>query len=140
MRVRDWIVAVALALLVMVVNVAASFAWVWVYATFVAPGHDEAFYVAYAQREGAAMSSVFVGAVLMFAAGWFVGRSRPRARALGTAGVIAGTYIAIDVAILLAAGVATSLWPLVAISLVTKLVAALAGAWLSARGAPALVS
>lgn len=137
MKLRDGLVGVGLALLVMVLNVAASFGWVWVYAKFVAPGHDEAFYMAYAQREGAPMSSIFVGAVLMFAAGWFVGRSRARGRALATAAVIAGTYIVIDAAIILAVGVAPSLWPILAVSFATKLAAALAGAWLSARAAPA---
>ena len=127
LRRRDLLIIPALTLGVMALNVAASFAMVWAYSVFWRPGEPEAFYQAFAM-EAAPVSSVVVGAPLMFAAALLVARGRSRRDALLAGGAVALLYIAIDLAILLAAKAPAEIWGWAALSFVNQLLAALLGA------------
>lgn len=131
MKLRDLLIAFGLALAVMALNVAASFGWVWIY-SLMEPGQTPAAYQAYAQRI-APLSSVIFGMPLMFAAGWLVGRSRERRRALLTGLAIAGLYVTIDAAIVFGIGASGALGPVVLASWLTKIAAAGLGAWSASK-------
>jgi hypothetical protein len=133
MRPMDWVTGVLVGLVCAVLNYGASFVWVFIYSTAINPGHDEAFYQAYAQQ-AAPMSSVIVGPVIFFIAGFVFARGRTLGRALGVAAVIAGTYIALDSTLLTLLGAWPAIIPIAALSFSTKMAACLAGAWLAARG------
>jgi len=120
------------ALAVMVLNVAISFAIVFFYATFIEPGHPEAFYLAFATRT-APISSVVAGVPLMFIAGMLIARRRERRAALIAAGATALIYIAVDSAIMIAAGATPDAWTWELISYPTKLLAAIGGAAFGSR-------
>lgn len=127
MTATDFLKAFGVALLVMVLNVAISFAVVGVYSVAVDPGHDQAYYEAKAQ-EIAPWSSVAFGVVLFYLAGMIAAIRRPERNAIAFALTAAGIYIAIDLAVIYAAGALAQLGEVVAISFFTKVVAALAGA------------
>lgn len=120
------------ALLVMVANVLVSVAVVWAWSMFVAPGLAQADYEAFAMRSAPA-SSVVAGIPLMLLAGFLVARGRPLRSGLPPAAAVALLYIALDVAIILASGLAESLSAWEAVSYPSKLAAALAGAAVAAR-------
>jgi hypothetical protein len=128
----DFLKAAGVALLLMVLNVVVAFGVVWAYSVFIEPGHDEAFYQAAAQRI-APWSSVVAGAFLFFGAGWLFAKRKPARNGLLFAAVVVGIYAAIDVSIIAASGALASLGLIVALSMATKLGAALFGAQL-ARG------
>ncbi len=130
MNLLDFAKALGVAVVLLVLNVAASFGVVWVYATFIEPGHDEAFYQAAAQWI-APWSSVFVGAVLFFAALWWLAWRRQGRNGFVFAASVVAIYAAIDVAIIAAAGAFGAMGAMVALSMFGKLAAALLGAWLS---------
>lgn len=132
MRLRDALIIPAFAITVMVLNVAASFVVVWAYATFWEPGHPESFYQAWAMS-AAPVSSVVVGAPLMFVAGFLIAGRRQRREALLAGGAVALVYIAIDLAVLLYAKAEGGIWGWAALSFVTKLLAAVAGAAVRTR-------
>lgn len=132
MRREFWLVPL-LAIGALVVNVIVSIGVVWVYSVFIEPGHDMAFYEAFAQN-AAPVSSVIAGMPIMFAAAWIAARAcAPRGFAAGVG--VAVTYLVIDTAAIVATGALGSLGMLVAISYVTKLTAAALGAWLGSRKA-----
>ena len=131
MRVRDFFLVPAAAIAVMALNVAISFAVVWVYSSFVDPGHEAAYYEAFAMRV-APISSVIAGIPLMFLAGFLLAKRRSRRSALLVAGAAALFYILVDTSILVAAGAGQVVWPWAALSHATKLLSALAGAALGA--------
>jgi len=134
MKRRDFLLIPAAALGVMITNVAASFFMVWVYATFIDPGHPYAYYQAFA--EGAApIGSVVAGIPLMLLAGFLLARGREKSGALLAAGSAAMVYIIVDLAIIIGANASGWIWLWVALSHVTKLLAALAGAALATRRA-----
>lgn len=134
MKPRDFLVIPAAALGVMVANVAISFGTVWVYSTVISPGQPLSHYEAFA-RTAAPICSVIAGIPLMLLAGWLLGRVRQRPGALRAAAAAALVYIALDVAILIGAHASGSVWGWAALSQVTKLFAALAGAALATRTA-----
>jgi hypothetical protein len=117
-----------LGLLAMLLNVAVAFAWVYFYSVAIAPGHDGAFYQAYAQRV-APISGILAGIPIFLAAGWLAARGpgAERAALLPAAG-----YILLDLILLIASGLWPSAWSL-ALSYVTKLGAAFAGSRLAKR-------
>jgi hypothetical protein len=127
MTAMDFLKAFVTALIVMVLNVAISFVVVWVYAIAIDPGHDPAYYEAKAQ-DIAPWSSVFFGVVLFYLAGMIGAIRRPQRNAIAFALTAAAIYIAIDAAVIYAAGAFSSLGDVVPISFFTKAVAALAGA------------
>jgi len=133
MKLKDWGVALMLVVLAMALNVAVSFAWVFVY-SLVEPGQTEAAYQAYAQQ-WAPVSSVVFGLPILFAAGWFVARSREPKRAALTALAVAGLYIAIDAAVVIAAGALGAIGVWVVLSWATKLGAAWLGAYVGTKRA-----
>lgn len=130
MKPRDFFVIPAMAIGVMALNVAIAFALVWVYSLF-EPGHPDAHYEAVAMR-WAPISSVVAGIPLMFMAGFLIAKRRSERSALLAAGAVAGVYIAIDGAVLLAADAGQEIWGWAALSFATKFVSALAGAKLRA--------
>jgi hypothetical protein len=81
----------------MALNIAASFLWVWIYSITVAPGHDEAFYQAYAQR-AAPISTIVAGTPILFAAGWLSARKAPADRAILAGALVGIIYAAVDLA------------------------------------------
>jgi hypothetical protein len=112
-----------LTLLVMVLNVSASVLYMVVYGAVLAPGHDDAHYHAHA-AVAAPYSSVIVGIPLMF----FAARWLARRRGFLDGFAIALVYIAIDLAIIAAAGGLGKLAVIVSVSFATKAAAAYAGA------------
>jgi hypothetical protein len=127
----DFVKAVALAVGILVVNVAISFAVVAAYALLVEPGHDAAYYEAAAQWI-APWSSVAFGWLLFFIACYVLSR-RPERNALAFAITVFAAYAALDLGILYAAGALTTLPPIVALSLASKLVGAIGGVWMAGR-------
>jgi hypothetical protein len=108
-----------LALGVMAVNIAISILYMVVYSYAIDPGHDKAYYEAHV-RIAAPYCSIVAGIPLMFLVGWWVGM-RP-------AIFVWLVYALIDVAVLAASGPTLRMGVLLAISLLTKLVAAYLGA------------
>lgn len=136
MKKRDLLVLPAAALAVMILNVAISFGVVWVYSTFFAPGQSLSHYEAFATT-AAPVSSVVAGIPLMLLAGFLLAKGRPRRDALLAAGLCALVYILLDLAILIGAHASSPVWGWAALSQVTKLLAALAGAAWRTRRPPA---
>ena len=119
--------ALLLALMVMVANVAISFGVVAAYAYGIDPGHDAAYYQAKAE-EIAPWSSVVFGVVLFYVAGLVAAFRRPQRNAIAFAVTAALIYVAIDLAVIYFSGMLFALGDVVAVSLITKPIAALAGA------------
>jgi hypothetical protein len=132
MSARLVLLSIGVAIAAMVVNVAASFLWVLIYSMLIVPGQSEAAYQAYAV-EAAPWCSVIAGAPILFAAGWLLARwTRGGCRQGLGAGL---AYVAIDVAIIAAAGMLGAMGAIVALSAATKLAASAAGGALWARRA-----
>lgn len=127
MKSLDFLKAFGVAILLMVLNIAVSFAVMWVYGSFIEPGHEQAFYQEAAQRI-APWSSVIAGALLFFLGGWEFARRQPARNGLAFAAVFTLIYVAIDVGVIAAAGALGAVGGIVALSVGTKLIAALAGA------------
>jgi hypothetical protein len=125
-----WLIGIAV--LVMVANVVASILYMVVYSYLIDPGHEKEYYDAHIQI-AAPYCSILAGIPLMFLAGWWVGGWWRGEFAVKSALVIWFVYAVIDVSILLAAGVASSIAVLVAVSIVTKLVAVYLGALFGSR-------
>ena len=117
----------------MVVNVAISILVIVVYSYAIEPGHEEAFYESAASRI-APWSSVVFGAPLFFAVAWFCARRRPDRNEYVFSGSIVAVYAAVDLTVLLASGEIASSVGIIALSLATKAIGALAGARLGAAG------
>lgn len=118
---------VGVAVLVLVANVACSVLYMVVYGYVIDPGHPEQYYHDHIQAAGP-YCSIVAGIPLFFAAGWWVTGWWRRALGMQPAWVVWLAYATIDLAIILAAGATLSVGLLVAISLATKLAAALLGA------------
>ncbi|HEV7660824.1 MAG TPA: hypothetical protein VGO55_13375 [Allosphingosinicella sp.] len=130
MKKRDLLLVPAAALAVMIANVAISFGIVWVHSTFISPGQPPSHYQSFAET-AAPIGSVVAGIPLMLLAGYLLGRGRQRRGALLAAAAAAMVYIALDLTILVGAHASGSIWAWAALSHVTKLAAALAGAALA---------
>lgn len=126
----DFLKALGVALLILVLNVAISFGVMWVYGNFIEIGHPPSFYQEAAQRI-APWSSLIAGAVLFFLAGWEFAKRKPERNGLVFAAAVAAIYVAVDVAIIAAAGALTALGAIVWASMITKMIAALAGAYMA---------
>ncbi len=119
---------IGLGAIALLLNVAVAFLWVWIYSVLVSPGHDGAFYQAYAQRV-APISGILAGLPLLLLAGWLNARgTRPAFAAL----VPAIVYILLDIMLVAAGGLWPPLWTL-ALSYLTKLAAAWAGGAFAVR-------
>jgi hypothetical protein len=114
----------AVAVPAMILNIACAFFWVAIYSHLIAPGQGEAAYQAYAMR-AVPWSAVIAGVPILLGAGWLLARWHGGGWRTGLwAGVF---YLAIDLAISLAVGIAGAMWGIVALSYVTKLGAAALG-------------
>lgn len=133
MKPIDFLKAAGVGLAVMALTVAASFPMVFAYATFVEPGHPQAFYNQ-AALWIAPWSSHILGPILFFAFNFWLARGRPERNALAFAVASIVLYALIDFSMMLPfAPMSAFLNPTVALSMTGKLVAALAGAALGAR-------
>lgn len=122
MEFRDLLRGIGLGAAAMAANVLVAFLWVWIYSFAVAPGHDGAFYQAYAQRV-APISAIVAGIPILFLAGRMAARgTRPLVAAL----IPAVAYIVLDLVLVAIGGVWPPLWML-AVSYATKLAAGWAG-------------
>lgn len=120
-----WLVGIAL--VVMIANVAASVLYMVVYGYVIDPGHDQQYYNDHIQV-AAPYCSIVAGIPLMFLAGWWVGGWWQGEFATESAIVIWLTYAVIDITIILASGMTSSMAILVAVSILTKLAAVYLGA------------
>ncbi|HYI65143.1 MAG TPA: hypothetical protein VEW71_09680 [Allosphingosinicella sp.] len=122
--------SLAVAVPAMVVNVACAFLWVFIYSMLIAPGQDEAAYQAYAMR-AAPWCSVIAGMPILFGAGWLLARWHGGG---WRTGIYAGAaYVAIDFAIVLAAGALPAMAGIIALSFATKLGASALGGALAGK-------
>ena len=114
----------AVAVAAMASNIACAFLWVAIYSHLIAPGQSEAAYQAYAER-AVPWSAVIAGVPILLGAGWLLARWHGGGWRTGLlAGIL---YMAIDLAILLAAGALGAMPGIVALSHVTKLAASAFG-------------
>ena len=123
--------AAALGLAATALLTAVIFAWVLVYAYVVAPGHAPAFYQAYAARV-APLAGIALGIPLFALAGYVA--VRRHFYALPLVLTPAATFILLDLVLL--AGfqrAAFAAWPLLLLSWLSKLVAALLGGRFASR-------
>lgn len=127
MKGRDFIVIPVAAIAVIVLNVAISFAVIWLYSSFFNPGQSASHYEGFAIRV-APISSVIAGIPLMFVAGFLIAKGRPRRRGLLVAAATVLLYVLADIGVLLSADAKGGIWMWAALSHVTKLLSALAGA------------
>lgn len=133
MKPIDYLKAAGVALAVLTLTVAASFPMVFFYATFIEPGHPQAFYNE-AAKWIAPWSSHVLGPILFFAFNYALARRNPGRKAVAFAAATIGFYILIDFGIMLSFVPASAFLTLtVALSLAAKLIGALAGARLGAR-------
>ena len=123
----DLLKALLIALALMVVNVAISFGVVAVYAILIEPGRDNAFYEAAAQQI-APWSSVVAGIFLFYFAVYRLTIRAPDRSAIGFAVAIWFFYAVIDLAIIVGENALGSLIVVFAVSLASKLLAAIHGA------------
>jgi ABC-type transport system involved in cytochrome c biogenesis permease subunit len=91
------------------------------------PGHEAEYYDAHIQVAGP-YCSIVAGIPLMFLAGWWLGRWWQGEFAVKSALIIWLVYAVIDVAIMLGAGLTSTMAILVSVSVLTKLAAVYAGA------------
>ena len=111
-----WLVGVAL--LVMVANVVASILYMVVYSYVIDPGHQKEYYEAHV-KIAAPYCSIVAGIPLMFAVGWWLG--------VPAAMVVWLVYALVDGGISVASGLTLKMGVIVAISILTKLVAGYLG-------------
>jgi hypothetical protein len=130
-----WWLALPFALGVMILNVLISVLYVFVYSYSIDPGHDGAYYQAYAQA-AAPYSSIIAGVPLMYLAGRWIGGKFPKGNSVKAALLVWLVYFIIDLSIIVAAGAMAQIAILFTISFVTKLAAAyLGGLTAQKRGA-----
>src|SRR6185295_5761137 len=102
----------AVAVPAMILNIACAFLWVAIYSHLIAPGQGEAAYQAYAMR-AVPWSAVIAGVPILLGAGWLLARWHGGG---WRTGLWAGAfYLAIDLAIILAAGMVASMLGIVAL-------------------------
>ncbi len=127
-----WWLAIPFALGVMIVNIIISVLYVVVYSYLIDPGHDEAYFQAYAQF-AAPYSSIIAGIPLMFLAGRWIGGKFPKGNSVKAALLMWLVYFLIDLSIIAAAGALIQIALLFVVSFSTKFVAAYLGGVLAQR-------
>lgn len=129
-----WIIGAAI--LVMVVNVGVSFLYVAIYSYLINPGKDEQYYQEYAKK-AAPYSGIVAGIPLMFLMSWWVGSWWEVDFAVKAAILVWVVYAAVDVLVLVGAGmskrVPTRLIVLTATALIAKLAASYFGGIVASR-------
>lgn len=129
MKPIDLAKAVGIAVAILVVNVLIAILVVLVYSLFIEPGHPREFYDAAALRI-APWCSHIAGTALFFGAGYLFAKRRPQRNGLLFAAAFTAFYALIDAATVGFAGVFEVEFSL---SMLAKLLAALAGAFLATR-------
>jgi hypothetical protein len=133
MKPLDSLKAALAALLVLALNLALTTAVIFAYARLIDPGHPPAFYGAKAPRI-AEWTAPPVGAFLLLAAAYVLGRRRSRRKALVFAAAIGAAYVVLDaVSGAASAGTGVVATPLFVASMILALAGALAGGALAAR-------
>jgi hypothetical protein len=133
MKPIDYLKALGVAVAVMVLNLLITTAVIAIYATLIEPGQPPAHYTAMAPVIGA-WSGPLGGMSLMFLMGWVFARRRPVRNGLLFVAVVFAIYLALDVAIGLAAVPASALFTLnFAASLGGAFLAGVAGAAVGQR-------
>jgi hypothetical protein len=122
----NWPRVLAATLLAQIVLVAGAIAWVAMYSHLLAPGQPMAAYHAHAQASGPWVS-LLLGTPLFYLLGAWLARHRPCA-ARASALALAGCYLAIDLALLLALAPGGIPWLMVAVNYAAKAAAAWFGA------------
>lgn len=139
MKPVDYLKAAGVGLSVMILTIAASFPMVFVYATFVEPGHPQAFYNE-AAKWIAPWSSHILGPILFFTFNFWLARRNSSRNAATFAVATIILYILIDFGLTLPFVPASAFFSqTVLLSLIGKLIAALAGAQLGSRRRPGAV-
>ena len=126
MEKNRWWIAIPAALLVMIANIVIAVLWVAVYSHLIDPGHDEAYYEAYAQTS-VPYSAIIAGMPLMFLAGRLIGSKFPKGNSVKAALLVWFIYFLIDFSIIALTGKLALLALLFTVSFVTKLGAAYLG-------------
>lgn len=121
-------------LLVMAVNVGISYLWVAFYSLLIEPGHDAAYYQAYAQV-AAPYTSIVAGIPLVYLFGRWVARWGQRESPMRNALALWAIYLGLDLVVMVGIGSLARLAPLVVASFATKGLAAYAAGRAEARRA-----
>lgn len=133
MRSIDSMKAALVGLGALALNLALTTAVIFAYAGLIHPGRPEAAYKAAAPHI-ADGSAPLIGAVLLFAAAYVLGRRRPQRRAIPFAVAIGAAYVVLDaVSGAASAGTGAIVSPVFAFSMGLALAGAVAGGVLAAR-------
>jgi hypothetical protein len=132
MKQNRWWLVVPVAFGVMVLNVLVHVLYIVVYSYAIDPGHDQAYYQAYAEASGP-YSSIIAGMPLMFLAGRWIGRKFPKDNSVKAALLVWLVYFVIDLAVIAAAGALSRIAVLFVLSFATKFGAAYLGGLLAQR-------
>jgi hypothetical protein len=132
MEKNRWWLAIPFALGVMILNVMIHVLYMIVYSFLIDPGHDEAYYQAYAQLS-APYSSIAAGMPLMFFAGRWIGGKFPKGNGVKAALLVWLVYFLIDFAVIAAVGALAEIAVLFVISFATKFAAAYVGGLLAQK-------
>jgi len=124
-RNRWWLI-VPTALVVLIINVAIHVLYMVVYSYVIDPGHEEAYYHAYA-RLSAPYSSIVAGIPVMFLAGRWIGKRFPKENGVKAAVLVWLVYFLIDIAVLFMTGALAGVALLFVISFITKFAAVFLG-------------
>ena len=103
MEKNRWWIAIPAAFLVMIANIVIAVLWVAVYSHLIDPGHDEAYYEAYAQTS-VPYSAIIAGMPLMFLAGRLIGSKFPKGNSVKAALLVWLIYFLIDFSIIALTG------------------------------------
>lgn len=103
MEKNRWWLAIPTAFIVMIANIVIAVAWVAVYSHFIDPGHDEAYYQAYAQAS-VPYSAIIAGIPLMFLATRYVAGKFPQGNRVKAALLVWLVYFLIDLTIMISSG------------------------------------
>lgn len=129
----DYLKAAAVGTFAVILNVAASVPVILVWRFLVIPGRPDAAYADLPQRI-APWSSHILGPAIFLAVVWLFSRRRPQRNAWLFAIAVWAAYAAFDLGLAsMVTGSSALVRPEMLLSLVTKLGAALAGAWLATR-------
>ena len=118
---------IGVAWLVLISNVAVSVLYMVLYGHVIDPGHDPKYYQDHIQIAGP-FCSIVAGIPIMFFAGWWVAGWWHRALSYRGAILVWVAYTAIDLSILLIAGLSLGVGILFVVSFATKLAAVYGGA------------
>jgi hypothetical protein len=129
MKPLDYLKAAGLAILILIINVLIAIVVVLIYSFAIEPGHNKEFYDAAALRI-APWCSHIAGTALFFIAGYYFARRNPSRNPFLFAVTVTVFYFVIDASSVAFRGIFNLQFGL---SMVAKLLAALAGAFLAAR-------